>query len=229
MPDPLESAITLASGGSVTMSPADMKKARDTLQRFVLEYRFALREIETKIAILREEFQHMHDYNPIEHVTSRVKSFESILDKAVRKGIGSHPSDLRASIMDIAGVRVTCSFTTDVYRLFGLLTQQDDVVVREVKDYISQPKPNGYKSLHAIVEIPVFLSTGTVRVPVELQFRTIAMDFWASLEHKIFYKFDSQVPAHILTELKDAADSAAALDHRMESLHSELHGAAGTQ
>ena len=123
-------------------------------------------------------------------------------------------------------MRVTCSFVTDIYRLFDLLTAQDDVTVRRVKDYIAEPKPNGYQSLHAMVEVPVFLSTGRVHVPVEVQFRTIAMDFWASLEHKIYYKYDGQVPDRLVAELKDAADSAAALDHRMERLHRELHGPA---
>ncbi|EEB9150724.1 GTP pyrophosphokinase family protein, partial [Salmonella enterica subsp. enterica serovar Paratyphi B] len=115
-----------------------------------------------------------------------------------------------------AGVRVTCSFVADVYRLFDLLTAQDDVTVRTVKDYIAHPKPNGYKSLHAIIEVPVFLSTGALSVPVEVQFRTIAMDFWASLEHKIYYKFSNRVPSHLVQSLSDAAEAAAELDSRME-------------
>lgn len=119
---------------------------------------------------------------------------------------------------------MTCSFITDVYRLFDLLTAQDDITIRRVSDYIDRPKPNGYKSLHAIVEVPVFLSTGKVEVPVEVQFRTIAMDFWASLEHKIDYKYDGKVPGSLLDELKDAVDTAAELDTRMERLHRELHG-----
>ena len=131
---------------------------------------------------------------------------------------------IRAGITDIAGIRVTTSFTKDAYRLFDLLTAQDDVTLREVKDYIAAPKSNGYKSLHAIVEVPVFLSSGRVDVVVEVQFRTIAMDFWASLEHKIYYKYDGAVPDGLLAELKDAADSAALLDDRMERLHGELHG-----
>src|SRR5690606_262274 len=130
----------------------------------------------------------------------------------------------REEITDIAGVRVTCSFVADVYRLFDLLTQQDDVTVRIVKDYIANPKPNGYKSLHAIIEVPVFLSTGPLAVPGEVQFRTIAMAFWASLEHKIYYKFAHQVPSHLEASLADAAEAAAELDARMEHLHREAHG-----
>ncbi|KAA9132962.1 GTP pyrophosphokinase [Microbacterium caowuchunii] len=208
----------------ITVSAAELRAARDDVQRFLLEYRFGMQEIETKLSILRDEFQLLHDYNPIEHVSSRVKSPDSLMDKVSRKGIDADFDSIRAHITDIAGVRVTCSFTSDAYRLFDLLTQQADVTLREVKDYIAQPKPNGYKSLHAIVEVPVFLSTGAVQVPVEVQFRTIAMDFWASLEHKIYYKYDRQVPAGLLDSLRDAAETAAELDGRMEQLHREVHG-----
>ncbi|MFT3797308.1 GTP pyrophosphokinase [Microbacterium sp.] len=210
--------------GIATFSPEQLRAMRDEFQRFLLDYQFALREVETKLGILRDEFQLMHDYNPIEHLSSRVKSADSLVEKVVRKGIDPSFASIRAHITDIAGVRVTTSFTKDAYRLFDLLTQQDDVTVREVKDYIAEPKANGYKSLHAIVEVPVFLSTGRVSVAVEVQFRTIAMDFWASLEHKIYYKYDGAVPDGLLAELKDAADSAALLDARMERLHGELHG-----
>ncbi|PZU39153.1 MAG: GTP pyrophosphokinase [Microbacterium sp.] len=202
----------------------EMRALRDEFQRFLLEYRFGLQEVETKIAILRDEFQHMHDYNPIEHVSSRVKTPDSLAEKVARKGIDPDFSVIREQITDVAGIRVTVSFVADAYRLFDLLTAQDDITVRTVKDYIAHPKANGYKSLHAIVEVPVFLSTGRVDVPVEVQFRTIAMDFWASLEHKIYYKFDRQVPEGLLASLKDAADSAAELDTRMERLHREVHG-----
>ena len=201
------------------------KELRDEFQRFLREYEFGMREIETKISILRDEFTHDHAYNPIEHVKSRLKTPDSIVEKVARRGIEDPDFDrIREEITDIAGVRVTCSFVADVYRLFDLLTQQDDVTVRVVKDYIANPKPNGYKSLHAIIEVPVFLSTGPLLVPVEVQFRTIAMDFWASLEHKIYYKFANQVPSHLVESLADAADAAAELDTRMERLHREAHG-----
>jgi putative GTP pyrophosphokinase len=208
----------------ISISPSQLRALSDQMQRFLLEYRFGMQEVETKVGILRDEFQHMHDYNPIEHVSSRVKSPDSIVGKVARKGLDPDFDTIRESITDIAGVRVTCSFVTDVYRLFDLLTAQDDVTVRRVKDYIAQPKANGYQSLHAVVELPVFLSTGRVIVPVEVQFRTIAMDFWASLEHKIYYKYDKRVPAELLESLKDAADTAAELDERMERLHREIRG-----
>ncbi|MGX1793927.1 GTP pyrophosphokinase [Microbacterium sp. NPDC055312] len=202
---------------------AEAKQLRDAFQRFLREYEFGMREVETKISILRDEFTHMHAYNPIEHVKSRVKTPDSIVEKVARKGIEADFDVIRREITDIAGVRVTCSFVSDVYRLFDLLTQQDDVTVRTVKDYIAEPKPNGYRSLHAIVEVPVFLSTGPVAIPVEVQFRTIAMDFWASLEHKIHYKFAGRVPAHLVQSLTDAAEAAGELDVRMERLHREAH------
>ena len=203
----------------------EAKELRDRFQRFLREYEFGMREVETKISILRDEFTHHHAYNPIEHVKSRVKSPDSIVEKLARKGIDEPDFDLiRREITDIAGVRVTCSFVADVYRLFDLLTAQDDVTVRVVKDYIATPKDNGYKSLHAIIEVPVFLSTGALSIPVEVQFRTIAMDFWASLEHKIYYKFSNQVPAHLVESLTSAAEAASELDARMERLHREAHG-----
>ncbi|KDA04693.1 GTP pyrophosphokinase [Microbacterium sp. CH12i] len=201
------------------------RELRDEFQKFLREYEFGMREVETKISILRDEFTHDHEYNPIEHVKSRLKTPDSIVEKIARKGIEEPDFDrIREEITDIAGVRVTCSFVADVYRLFDLLTQQDDITVRVVKDYIASPKPNGYKSLHAIIDVPVFLSTGPLLVPVEVQFRTIAMDFWASLEHKIYYKFANQVPSHLVQSLSDAADAASELDSRMERLHREAHG-----
>lgn len=202
---------------------AEAKQLRDAFQRFLREYEFGMREVETKISILRDEFTHMHAYNPIEHVKSRVKTPDSIVEKVARKGIEPDFEVIRREITDIAGVRVTCSFVSDVYRLFDLLTQQDDVTVRTVKDYIATPKLNGYRSLHAIIDVPVFLSTGPVAIPVEVQFRTIAMDFWASLEHKIHYKFAGRVPAHLVQSLTDAAEAAGELDVRMERLHREAH------
>lgn len=202
---------------------AEAKQLRDAFQRFLREYEFGMREVETKISILRDEFTHMHAYNPIEHVKSRVKTPDSIVEKIARKRIEPDFEVIRREITDIAGVRVTCSFVSDVYRLFDLLTQQDDVTVRTVKDYIATPKPNGYRSLHAIIDVPVFLSTGPVAIPVEVQFRTIAMDFWASLEHKIHYKFAGRVPAHLVQSLTDAAEAAGELDVRMERLHREAH------
>lgn len=215
----------VTSDGPPPPTPRQVRELRRDMHRFLLQYEFGLREVETKLSILRDEFLELHDYNPIEHVSSRVKTPESLMAKIDRRSLPRDLDTIRENITDIAGIRVTCSFVSDVYRIFEVLTRQDDVVVRTVKDYIAEPKPNGYQSLHAIVEIPVFLSSGTVNVPVEVQFRTIAMDFWASLEHKIYYKYDKTVPPNLIADLKEAATAAAALDDRMERLHRQVHGA----
>lgn len=193
------------------------------LTRFLMGHKFGVDEITTKIAILQEEFAHLHDYNPIDHLESRVKSAQSIRGKALRRGIELSIPALRKHITDIAGVRVTCSFTSDVYRVFDLLSGQTDLTVLEVEDYIARPKPNGYRSLHALFEIPVHLSDRVVPVTVELQIRTVAMDFWASLEHKIYYKYRADVPPSLLRELTEAAETAASLDAQMERLHKQTH------
>jgi putative GTP pyrophosphokinase len=209
-------------------NPAMLAFARQMQAEFArmqMEHQFAVDEVLTKVSILRTEFLHLHRYNPIEHVGSRVKTPASILDKALRRGLELTPEAIRAGITDIAGVRITCSFIADTYRILETLTSQSDVRVLKIKDYIAQPKGNGYKSLHALVEIPVFLSTGPVPVTVEIQIRTIAMDFWASLEHKIYYKYDGEVPDHLAASLADAAEVAEQLDRRMEQLHAEVRGA----
>jgi putative GTP pyrophosphokinase len=208
------------------MNEIQVAQIRDMIQqatRFLMTYHFALKEMETKIDILQEEFQMLHDYNPIEHVKTRVKSVESLVNKIRRKGIRARSFDeIRKEIKDIAGVRITCSFLSDIYKVSEMLSRQDDLTVLEVKDYIKNPKPNGYRSLHMIVEVPVFMSDRCERVNVEVQIRTIAQDFWASLEHKIFYKYDGEVPALMLRDLKEAAETAAMLDEKMEFLHNEI-------
>jgi putative GTP pyrophosphokinase len=200
-----------------------LKQLRNMLTRFMMMYKFALQEVETKIDILQEEFQLLHDYNPIEHTKSRLKTPESIMKKLYRKGGAGSLKEVRESIKDIAGIRITCSFVSDIYRISRMLQDQDDLEVVSVKDYIMNPKPNGYKSLHLLVKVPVFMSDRQESVYVEVQIRTIAMDFWASLEHKIFYKFNGTVPQMLLDELKEAADSANALDEKMERLHHEMY------
>ncbi|QDY65946.1 GTP pyrophosphokinase [Glutamicibacter halophytocola] len=193
-------------------------------QRFMMEYQFAVDEVLTKVSILREEFLYLHKYNPIEHITSRVKTPESIMRKVSQRNIHPSLSAIRENISDIAGVRITCSFVKDIYKVLNTLTAQNDIRVIQIKDYIKNPKPSGYKSVHAIVEIPVFLSDGPVNVIVELQIRTIAQDFWASLEHKIFYKYEGEVPAYLASELAEAAAVATKLDMQMQRLHTEVHG-----
>lgn len=199
-----------------------LKKIKTEITRFLMMYKFALDEIETKVEILKEEFQALHDYSPIEHTKSRLKSPESIMKKIYRKNCGLSLQDIKKNIKDIAGLRITCSFISDIYRIKSMLENQDDLTILEIKDYIRNPKPNGYKSLHMLVEVPVFMSDRQERVCVEIQIRTIAMDFWASLEHKIFYKYNQSVPEHLLHELKAAADAADELDRKMERLHTDI-------
>ncbi len=201
--------------------------SRDEFLRFMLTYKFAMDAVMTKVQILREEYTLVHAHNPIEHVTARLKRPENVLAKAGRQGTGNDLAALRAHVRDIAGVRITCAFVTDVFTVYESLVRQEDIRLLGVKDYISTPKPNGYRSLHAVVEVPVFLSDGEVRVPVEIQLRTIAMDFWASLEHRTYYKYDKDVPGTILDDLREAAATAARLDADMERIHRLVRGEPG--
>jgi putative GTP pyrophosphokinase len=200
----------------------ELKDLKIELTRFMMAYKFALDEMNTKINILKEEFHYIHDYNPIEHVSSRVKSPESILKKIMRKGHDFSLSSIRDNIKDIAGIRITCSFISDIYEISNMLQNQKDVKLITMKDYIQNPKPNGYQSLHLILEIPIFMSDREENIPVEIQIRTIAMDFWASLEHKIFYKYNKEVPQNLIFELKEAATVAGELDRKMERIHKEM-------
>lgn len=188
----------------------------------LIKYEFAIEEISTKINILNNEFKVLHDYNPIEHIKTRVKKPKSIVQKLISKGLEPTAENVMGNLKDIAGVRIICSFTEDIYSIFNILSKQDDINVIEVKDYIKNPKENGYRSLHAIITIPVFLSTGTVNVPVEIQIRTIAMDFWASLEHKIYYKYRNKTLAHISSDLRECADMITVLDNKMIDIRKEI-------
>lgn len=199
-----------------------LRQVRDEFVQLRMHYQFGIDEVQTKVNILRQEFEQIHDYSPIEHVRTRLKSVESLVEKAVRTGGEMTIPAIRERIQDIAGIRITCSFVSDAYWIADMLSRQPDLTVLKVKDYIDRPKPNGYRSLHLIVEVPVFLSEHTERVPVELQIRTIAMDFWASVEHKLSYKYGEQLPVHLSAELEDAAQAAADLDQRMARMREEI-------
>jgi putative GTP pyrophosphokinase len=207
--------------------PEQAARLQREFARFRLRYKFAIDELTTKIVILREEFEQTHDHNPIEHVRTRLKSPESIIAKVTRIGCPLSAEEIQRRIHDIAGVRLTCAFESDVYWIADMLTGQPDVTVVQVEDYIAHPKSNGYRSLHLIVEVPVYLSDRTEQVEVELQIRTIAMDFWASVEHKIYYKYDGEVPSGLLDELRAAAATARDLDVRMARLREEVNGLRG--
>lgn len=216
----------MVSEGTVVVEDVSdaLSEAREDVARFLLSYKFAIDTLMAKVNILNEEFRYTNDHNPIEHVNSRLKSPTSILEKARRRGVSLDLESISKEILDIAGIRVTCSFVSDTYTIRDMLSGHEDIEVVEERDYVRSPKPNGYRSLHLLVRIPVRMSDRTVEVPVEIQIRTIAMDFWASLEHKIYYKFSNQVPSHLVESLTDAAAAASELDARMERLHREAHG-----
>ena len=194
----------------------------DSWKEVQLVYNSALKEIGTKLEILNDEFQHVHQYNPIEHIKARIKTPESIVKKLKRYGQESTIDNMVKYINDIAGIRIICSFTSDIYRIADMIRDQRDIKVIAVKDYITYPKASGYKSYHMIVSIPVYLSDRTVDTKVEVQIRTVAMDFWASLEHKIHYKFEGDAPENIKNELVECARMVADLDARMLSLNEEI-------
>lgn len=184
----------------------------DNWKEVILVYNSALKEIGTKLEILNDEFQHVHQYNPIEHIKSRIKTSESIVKKLKKHGYESNIDNMVKYVNDIAGIRIICSFTSDIYRIAEMIANQNDIKVLSVKDYFQNPKPSGYKSYHMLVTVPIFLSDRIVDAKVEIQIRTVAMDFWASLEHKIHYKFEGNAPQHIKDELVDCARMVSALE-----------------
>ncbi len=194
-------------------------------EEIILLYNSALKEIGTKLEILNDEFQHIHQYNPIEHIKSRIKTPESIVRKLKRKGLEATLENMVKHVNDIAGVRIICSFTSDIYQIADMLRKQSDIKVLETKDYIENPKPSGYKSYHMIVSIPIYLSDSVRDTNVEVQIRTIAMDFWASLEHKMNYKFESDAPEEIKKELFECAVMVEQLDDRMLIINDKIQRA----
>ena len=203
-------------------TPQELEQLAQSFMMLKCRYQSALREVRTKLEILNDEFQARHDRNPIHHMESRIKSPPSIADKLKRKGLPLTAESATESLHDIAGIRVVCSYLSDIYAISDLLTSQDDLSVLLVRDYISQPKPNGYRSLHLVVQVPVFMSDGKHLLPVEVQIRTIAMDFWASLEHQLRYKEKSAFPPDLGDELKDAAEQIAKLDTDMQRINDRM-------
>lgn len=195
----------------------------DTLMTY---YECAIMEIETKFKVLDAEFSLQYDRNPIENIKTRVKSVDGIIRKVRKKNIPLDLDSIEKNINDIAGVRVVCSFIDDIYMLAECLLKQDDITLIEVRDYIKNPKESGYRSLHLIVEIPIFLKNEKRPTKVEVQLRTMAMDFWASLEHKLRYKKD--IPAKeselLAKELYECAQESAALDERMQDIRTRMSG-----
>jgi len=210
-----------------SLHPHDFIPDSEAMQRF-LEltqlYDGAIREVRTKLEILDREFQVRYARNPIHHIESRLKSSHSIAEKLERKGLPRTIDAAEKHLLDIAGVRIICNYIQDIYHIADLLTRQRDIETVIRKDYIADPKGNGYRSLHLVVRVPVFLSSHTELVPVEIQIRTIAMDFWASLEHALRYKSEHEANESLKLRLKLCAETSAQLDEEMQSIYQEING-----
>lgn len=194
----------------------------DNWSELMLIYSSALKQIETKLEIINEEFQLAHSYNPIEHIKSRLKTSESIVKKLKKHGYESTLDNMVKYVNDIAGVRIICSFASDIYRLADVIRNQPDIKIISVKDYITKPKKSGYKSYHMIITVPVYLSDRVLDTKVEIQIRTVAMDFWASLEHKMNYKFEGNAPEHLKNDLVECSKIVSMLDTQMMLLNEEI-------
>lgn len=201
----------------------DFNERVDSWDTMIFLYSSALKKVQNKVEILNDEFVHIHKYNPIEYIKTRLKTRSSIEKKLERNGYEPTLENMLLHINDVAGLRIVCSFSSDIYRLAEMIGRQNDITVIIVKDYIRKPKQSGYKSYHMLVTVPVFLSTGeVVETRVEIQIRTIAMDFWASLEHKIYYKFEGNAPAYISRDLRACAEMVSSLDERMRALNEAI-------
>lgn len=186
-------------------------------------YRAAIKEIRTKLEILDDDFHIRYDYNPIHHIESRLKSPESIIGKLQHRNLAVNIDNIRNNLRDVAGIRVICNYLHDVNRIAEMLTSQDDVILIDRKDYITNPKPNGYRSLHIIVAIPIFLSGETISVCCEIQIRTIAMDLWASLEHHLRYKTDVETPKELSRRLQLCALTLSEIDSELQDIYTDIH------
>lgn len=204
--------------------PDTVKKQSDNFLKLMTYYRCAIMEIETKFNVLNAEYSLEHDRNPISSIKSRLKQFSSIKEKLERKNVPYTLEAIEENLNDIAGIRVICSFPGDVYALSEAFLKQDDITLIEMKDYIKNPKPNGYRSLHLIISIPIFLAREKRNMKVEVQLRTIAMDFWASLEHQMRYKKDNIFTEEMMKELSECARISADLDERMDRLREDTLG-----
>ena len=202
--------------------PEHLDESIDSWETMMFLYNSALKEVKTKVEILNDEFKHIHSYNPIEYIKTRIKTPESIVKKLKKQGYDSTIENMVSYVKDIAGVRIVCSFTSDIYKMAEMIGKQNDLTVISVKDYIKNPKTSGYKSYHMIVTVPIFLSDRVVDTKVEIQIRTIAMDIWASLEHKIYYKFEGNAPEYISHDLRECAEIVTELDAKMLSLNEAI-------
>ena len=213
----------------VALGEVTLGEGVDSWNTIIFLYNSALKEVRTKVEILNDEFQQVHQYNPIEYIKSRIKAPESIVKKLKRYGYDSSIDNMVNYINDIAGIRIVCSFTSDIYRLAEMIGKQNDLTVISVKDYIRHPKESGYKSYHMLVTVPIFLSDCIIDTKVEIQIRTMAMDFWASLEHKIYYKFEGNAPDYISRDLRECSGIVSMLDAKMLQLNEAILEAKAAQ
>lgn len=202
--------------------PVERAKTLDELDILLMRYESAIREIRTKFEILNDELSLLGHQNPIASISSRRKTLSGILEKLKRQGFPMTLESIEENLTDVAGIRIICSFVDDIYKVAKMLQQQDDIKVLLIKDYIAKPKPNGYRSYHMIVEVPVFFSNEKRPMKVEVQIRTIAMDFWANLEHRMRYKKDIKAADEIMDELKECADNIAATDEKMMIIREKI-------
>lgn len=218
----LENIQNLMKNIATFQEPEALLETLTGIDQSMALYESGIQEIRTKLEILQRDARYNQSHNPIESIKSRIKRPMSIIEKMYRKGFPLSLQSMRENLNDIAGIRVICPFIEDIYTVAEMLIRQDDLTVITQKDYIKNPKPNGYRSYHLVLEVPVFLSDRKEPVRVEVQLRTIAMDFWASLEHQIHYKTQCEVPDSVVMELKKCADIIAHTDERMQSLSQEI-------
>lgn len=219
----LELETVVLENTSFAQNIGAFKEVAKQFEELMMMYNSAIREVRTKLEVLNDEFQVRRSHNPISYIKFRVKKPASILEKLQRRGFPVSLQSIEENLHDVAGIRVICNYVQDIYMVADMLTSQNDITLIQVKDYIANPKPNGYRSLHLVLEIPVFFSDGCKPMKVEVQIRTIAMDFWATLEHHLKYKTEGPVPEEIAQELKACSDVIADTDCRMQNIYNSLN------
>lgn len=192
------------------------------LEGLILKYTAALKTLETQISILLQDYEHKNNYNPVEHIKSRIKSYDSATKKLISRGYELTTKNIEEHVHDMVGLRIVCSFLSDVYEIVKIIEDSDQITIRDKKDYITNPKDTGYYSYHLLVYVPVYLIDGVTLVEAEIQIRTVAMDFWASLDHKITYKFKGEIPEDIKDGMHKCAEDIHALDQKMLKLNNEM-------
>ncbi|MGN0242944.1 MAG: GTP pyrophosphokinase family protein [Lachnospiraceae bacterium] len=202
--------------------PRELFEYATQYEDMIMCYHCAIREVRTKLEVLNDEFQVRRAHNPIQVIKDRIKSPESIMRKLTDKGCPISIDSIRNNIDDVAGLRVICKYIDDIYEIVSMIQMQDDIEVIKIKDYIKQPKESGYRSLHMIVETPIYLSEQKQIMRVEIQIRTMAMDFWASLEHQLRYKVDREIPDNIRYDLKETAEIVTLMDEKMQSIYKQM-------